>query len=128
MSRTLAMLVLSVLLTAIVMYACAQLMRVEVSTGGLLGNIAAILGLALIALILNLMFPVNHVTYCFGAIIGIALGIYTDAIWPLASDVESNIWPIAIFLWWVLATPGTMLAIYLAQKQRDRGKSNERAA
>jgi hypothetical protein len=121
------MLVLSVLLTAIVMYACAQLMRAEANAGDLLGDLAAILGLALVALTLNLALPTNRVAYCCGAIIGIALGIYADATWPLASDVESNIWPIAILLWWALATPGTMLAIYLAQKLHGRGKSSEMA-
>lgn len=122
------MLVLSVLITAVVMYVGAQWMRVDTDTGGALATSGVMLGLTLVAMVLNRFIPKAVVAYCIGAAVGIAVGIFADALWPFASDAESNIWPIAIVLWWGLAVPGTALAIYLASKMGDREGSSGSAA
>jgi hypothetical protein len=114
------MLVLSGLITAVVMYGGAQWMRMETDPVNLVSTWGVVVGLTLVAMVLNYSIHQAAFAYCLGAASGIAFGIYADAKWPLASAAESNIWPIAIVLWWGLAAPGTALAIYVVGRMGDR--------
>jgi hypothetical protein len=102
------------------MYGSGQWMRIvaRVDATAMVPTIIGIIGFAVIAAVLEGRYRASLLSAVIGIPAGIGIGIFADAIYPIAGGPESNIWPIGIVLWVVLATPAVVIGLGAAMLGR----------